>query len=93
MELIYKEDICSADICSDIDCEKCSFFQKDATCLLRKRVFELKTVDAVPVVRCENCVCYREPDEEHAYCTNHLRETEADDYCSYGIRKDWESND
>ena len=48
------------------------------------------TVDAVPVVRCENCVCYRELDDDHAYCTNHLPETEADDYCSYGIRKDWE---
>ena len=49
MELIDKEDICSVDICRDINCEKCPFFQKDGVCLLRARVFKLKAVDAVPV--------------------------------------------
>lgn len=52
MELIDKEDICSVDICRDINCEKCPFFQNPGTCILRERVFKLKSVDAVPVVRC-----------------------------------------
>lgn len=66
-----------------------SGFRVDWYCVLSKAIKDADTVDAVEVVRCENCVCYIESDDHHAYCTNHLRETEADDYCSYGIRKDW----
>ena len=65
-------------------------FRADEYVVKEKAIRDAPTVDAVLVVRCENCDSYREPDDDHAYCTNHLRETEADDYCSYGIRKDWE---
>ena len=86
MELIDREELKTAfcdSFCPGEFCQK-------GTCKVIEVINKEPTVDAVPVVRCENCVCYREPDDDHAYCTNHLRETEGDDYCSYGIRKDWE---
>ena len=87
MELIKR------DSALDILSKQCFDEPKHRRSILRSRELirdNIPVVDAVPVVRCENCVCYRELDDDHAYCTNHLRETETDDYCSYGIRKDWE---
>lgn len=70
-------------------------------------VKEMPTVDAVPVVRCEDCIWHRERNKkEQAYliegvliCTN----VEATDggwlpvfpthFCSYGERKDGGAND
>lgn len=74
----------------------------DADALLEKlvktqRYFTVKfdieeqpAVDAVPVVRCKNCVHFDPDDEDGMCCTK----TEAmlwpseNDYCSYGQRKD-----
>lgn len=54
---------------------------------------EIKTVDAVPVVRCKECRSYRYFDDgEHGYrgyclrtiCVENRKET---DFCSYGERR------
>lgn len=47
------------------------------------------TVDAVPVVRCKECKHY-EPEEYECGCVfaGGLPYVKADDYCSYGKRKD-----
>ena len=45
------------------------------------------TVDAVPVVRCADCIRYRPDDDVWGRCTvsGKMRRK---DYCSYGVRKD-----
>ena len=56
----------------------------------------LPSVDAVPVVRCKDCRYWQDnnggyPNEE---CRWREDETpDADDFCSYGKRKDGDSND
>ena len=49
------------------------------------------TVDAVPVVRCEDCKWYEKGKSYTPYCNNVknlFEEMKADDYCSYGERKE-----
>lgn len=50
---------------------------------------EVSTVDAVPVVRCRECKYYK-PDEYQCGCDcpAGLPYVKADDYCSYGQRRD-----
>lgn len=50
---------------------------------------EMPTVDAVPVVRCNDCVRFRPDDDVWGWCTvsGKMRRK---DYCSYGVRKDCE---
>lgn len=50
---------------------------------------QLPTVDAVPVVRCQECKYYK-PDEFECGCdfAGGLPYVKADDFCSYGERKD-----
>ena len=56
----------------------------------KKDVENMPAVDAVPVVRCEDCVCYRKVGNLRPYCTLLLREMPAIGYCNYGLRKDLE---
>lgn len=44
---------------------------------------KIPTVDAVPVVRCKDCIHSR-PDEYGLECMAHLRPTKEDDFCNYG---------
>ena len=95
MELIDREDICSVDICRDKDCEKCLFFQPGGVCLLRARVFKLKTVDAVPVVRCKDCKHWWRANRlcvhpKHCDGVVACHEVGKDDFCSDGERKTFE---
>ena len=54
------------------------YSESDIGYMIRKR----PTVDAVPVVRCKDCVFY-----DHLDCyMNEL--TRPDDFCSHGVRKD-----
>ena len=52
------------------------------------------TVDAVPVVRCVNCIHYGAEasafDAWTPFCLKHKLTTFQDDFCSYGERKDGE---
>lgn len=50
---------------------------------------ETPTVDAVPVVRCKDCKYYK-PDEFECGCdfAGGLPYVKADDFCSYGQRRD-----
>ena len=45
------------------------------------------TVDAVPVVRCADCIRFRPDDDVWGWCTV-SGEMLCKDYCSYGVRKD-----
>lgn len=47
----------------------------------------MPTVDAVPVVRCKDCKYWRDTDHT---CRGHslVSPMTADDFCSYGVRKD-----
>ncbi|MEE0178303.1 MAG: hypothetical protein U0I25_00920 [Oscillospiraceae bacterium] len=49
------------------------------------------TVDAVPVVRCKDCKHYK-PDEYECGCdfAGGLPYVKADDFCSYGERRDYD---
>lgn len=48
---------------------------------------DAQAVDAVPVVRCKDCIRYRPDDDVWGRCTvsGKMRRK---DYCSYGVRKD-----
>jgi hypothetical protein len=47
------------------------------------------TIDAVPVVRCENCKHFRRNLENDTYCgcVGGLTDPEENDFCSYGERR------
>ena len=44
------------------------------------------TIDAVPVVRCRECKFYNKP--RLGWCNFHMDRENADDFCSYGQRKE-----
>lgn len=48
-------------------------------------------VDAVPVVRCADCIRFRPDDEVWGWCTVSGK-MRLKDYCSYGVRKDGDGN-
>ena len=55
-----------------------------------KMVLSLSSDDVVPVVRCKDCVHYREhPLGEEMVCMNYIDYlyTEPNDFCSYGERR------
>lgn len=54
--------------------------------LLKKKVEDAPTVDAVIVTRCKDCRSYNKP--KTGWCEAHLDCEHPDDFCSYGERKD-----
>lgn len=56
-----------------------------AYALLKKKVADAPTVDAVVVTRCKNCRSYNKP--KTGWCEVHLDREHPDDFCSYGKRK------
>lgn len=57
---------------------------------LQKLLADAPTVDAVPVVRCRECIHF-DPDDEDGLCCNETKAMlwpDEDDYCSYGQRRD-----
>lgn len=60
---------------------------------IQKLIADTPTVDAVPVVRCQECKYYK-PDEFECGCdfAGGLPYVKADDFCSYGERKDGETD-
>lgn len=57
----------------------------------KKLIEAAKTVDAVEVVRCKDCKHYK-PDEYECGCdfAGGLPYVKADDFCSYGERRDYD---
>ena len=56
---------------------------------------KLPTVDAVPVVRCRDCKYWENGKDYEPYCNhwgNMMTDTNPDDFCSYGERKDGDGN-
>ena len=73
---------------SEENCEVC-----DLGCLWRRTVKSAPTVDAVPVVRCGECLScerhFKRNGEPHHYrCSFFDIEIEPQDFCSYGERRD-----
>lgn len=50
-----------------------------------KKIEGLPSIDAVPVVRCEDCKC---KDKYENFCWRFLREIDPSDYCSYAEGKE-----
>ena len=50
------------------------------------------TVDAVPVVRCKDCIRFFPVDDVWGWCTVSGK-MRCKDYCSYGVREDGDHND
>lgn len=46
------------------------------------------TIDAVPVVRCRECIYATRPGDNLVYCDNFERDMMPDDFCSVGERKE-----
>ena len=53
-------------------------------------VEDFPSVDAVPVVRCQDCKSFRRNNENDPYCADRrgLSDPKPDDYCSYGERRE-----
>lgn len=63
----------------------------------RKLIEEAPAADVVPVVRCVNCVHFGSEavafDAFAPFCLKHMMSVFPDDFCSYGERKDGDSDE
>lgn len=57
--------------------------------LIHNAINQAPTIDAVPVVRCQDCKYFGLNDENVPYCSNSfgLDDPEPNGFCSYGIGK------
>ena len=65
----------------------------DADPRLAYCIDEIPGVDAVKVVRCKDCEFWEQGKDYEPYCNhwgNLMADSQADDFCSYGERKDGE---
>ena len=78
-----------ADSCRDCPEELRKRCKTEPACADTKFLFEIPTVDAVPVVRCKDCkkLGTGECPMEQAYP---WISTDSDDFCSYGERRDYD---
>ena len=61
----------------------------------RSCIEDVPTADAVEVVRCKDCLYWEKGKVYEPYCNhfgNMMADTNADDFCSYGERKDGGAN-
>ena len=60
--------------------------------VMHRILIQMPPVDAVPVVRCADCIRFRPDDDVWGRCTvsGKMRRK---DYCSYGVRKDGDEHD
>lgn len=54
---------------------------------VRDILSDAPTIDAVPVVRCWECIYATRPGDNIVYCDNFERDMMPNDYCSVGERK------
>ena len=59
----------------------------DGADLLETWLEDAPTVDAVPVVRCKDCIRFLTDDDVWGWCTVSGK-MRCKDYCSYGVRED-----
>ena len=76
MKRVYQEVLCSHVACID-----CSLFMDDKYCRFETMLSEAPTINAIPVVRCRDCIKFKTYD-----CS--MVASGYDDFCSYGERKE-----
>ena len=76
----------------DLDAFKMEDFRHCLDCDSIMQVIKYApTIDAVPVVRCKDCKYLHEADFKYVqHCVLNEHQVDADDFCSYGERKDGE---
>lgn len=57
---------------------------------MRGEVIDAPTADVAPVVRCYQCRSYNKP--RLGWCSFHMDRENYDDFCSYGVRMDGDSD-
>lgn len=61
----------------------------DAAGMIEDCIENTPTIDAVPVVRCRECIYATRPGDNIVYCDNFERDMMPDDYCSVGEKKEY----
>ena len=56
--------------------------------VMHRILIQMPPVDAVPVVRCKDCIRYRPDGNVWGRCTVAANPMRKKDFCSYGVRKD-----
>lgn len=81
------------------DCNKCGWgsyescgrgYDFEDACVA---IDDMPTVDAVPMVRCADCIRYRPDDDVWGRCTVMPYRMRKNDYCSYGVIDDMRKDD
>lgn len=73
-----------------------AIFEMGKAMWAKKRLMELPRIDAVPVVRCRNCIhwnSYMLNNELVTMCEEHVIRVKGDDFCSYGKQKSGDGNE
>ena len=60
----------------------------EVACMIEDCIEDTPTIDAVPVVRCRECIYATRPGDNIVYCDNFERDMMPDDYCSVGEKKE-----
>lgn len=55
--------------------------------VLRQNIADIRTVDAVPVVRCKDCIHWFDNGTDYCSCEVDALLREANHFCSYGERR------
>ena len=88
MKRLYQEVLCN-----HVSCIDCSFFMNDEYCKFETMLSEAPTVDAVPVVRCQDCKYHENTNVTgFEHCCLIGKTVRHDDFCSYGERKEGADN-
>ena len=72
-----------------IDADKLDWWYKGRP--IRRVIDEAPTIDAVPVVRCKDCIYWKKRtvnEKGFIICSASGMEIHTEDFCSYGERKD-----
>ena len=75
----------------DADALEDSLGISDMDIYAKESIREAPTIDAVPVVRCKDCIYYEIDKDYEPYCnhvTHGIPYPKEDDFCSYGERKE-----
>ena len=81
-------------LCPHVSCVDCSLLTNDGNCRFETMIREALAIDAVPAIRCRECVNCLIDNTERKYhlCMRHNsvfpRKVDLMDFCSYGERKE-----
>ena len=89
-------------VCIDRQYENCHGYSGNKKAIYREAILAVKSIlhaakpiDAVPVVRCKDCKYWQDNNDgyPHEECLwGHGETPDANDFCSYGERKDGDGN-